>query len=71
MIGTNTLALALIAGSMADEGPARPFLHPLFSDHVVLQRDVPVPVWGWAEPGQRIKVAFAGQSVETTAGADG
>jgi sialate O-acetylesterase len=71
MIGTITLAIALIAGPMADEGQGRPFLHPLFSDHVVLQRDVPVPVWGWAEPGTRIKVALAGQSVETTADAGG
>ncbi len=71
MIATITLALALIAGPMADEGQGRPFLHPLFSDHVVLQRDVPVPVWGWAEPGQRIKVALAGQSVETTADTSG
>ena len=67
MIASFTLALALIAGPMADEGQGRPFLHPLFSDHVVLQRDVPVPVWGWAEPGQRVKVDLAGQSVETTA----
>ncbi len=66
MIASITLALALIAGPMADEGQGRPFLHPLFTDHVVLQRDVPVPVWGWAEPGQRIKVDLAGQSVETT-----
>ena len=66
MIGTFTLALALLAGPMADEGQGRPFLHPLFTDHVVLQRDVPVPVWGWAEPGQRVKVELAGQSVETT-----
>jgi sialate O-acetylesterase len=71
MIGTITFALALIAGPLADEGQAGPFLHPLFSDHAILQRDVPVPVWGWAEPGQRIKVALAVQSVETTAGADG
>jgi sialate O-acetylesterase len=71
MIATVTLALALFAGPMADEAPARPFLHPLFSDHVVLQRDVPVPVWGWAEPGQRVKVTLAGQSVQTTADAKG
>jgi len=71
MIGTLTFALALIAGPMADAEPSRPFLHPLFSDHVVLQRDVPLPVWGWAEPGQRIKVELAGQSVETTADAQG
>ena len=67
MIGTLTLALALLAGPMAEEGQGRPFLHPLFTDHVVLQRDVPVPVWGWTEPGQRVKIAMAGQSVETTA----
>ncbi len=28
-----------------------PLLHPLFSDHAVLQRDAKVPVWGWTEPG--------------------
>ncbi len=67
MIGTVTLALALLAGPMAEEGQGRPFLHPLYTDHVVLQRDAPVPIWGWAEPGRRIKVALAGQSVETTA----
>ena len=71
MLGTITLALALLAGPQADEGQARPFLHPLFTDHVVLQRDVPVPVWGWTEPGQRVKVTLAGQTVETTADAGG
>ncbi|WP_435007305.1 sialate O-acetylesterase [Tundrisphaera lichenicola] len=67
MIGSFTLALALLAGPGAEEGQGRPFLHPLFTDHVVLQRDAPLPIWGWAEPGSRIKVALAGQSVETTA----
>lgn len=34
-----------------------------FSDHMVLQRDKPVPVWGWAEhPGQQIKVQFRNQT---------
>ena len=71
MIATLTLALALIAAPKADESPSRPYVHPLFTDHVVLQRDVPVPVWGWTEPGQRVKVALGGQSVETTADARG
>jgi sialate O-acetylesterase len=71
MIASITLALALIAGPKADEGQGRPFLHPLFTDHVVLQRDAPIPVWGWAEPGQRVKVDLAGQSVETTSNAQG
>jgi sialate O-acetylesterase len=71
MISSTILALALIAGPSADDGQARPLLHPLFTDHVVFQRDVPVPVWGWVEPGQRVKVDLASQTVETTADADG
>ena len=33
-------------------------LHTLFSDHMVLQRDRPVPVWGWATPGEAIAVSI-------------
>ncbi len=34
----------------------------IFSDHMVLQRDLPVPVWGLAKPGETVTVTFAGQS---------
>ena len=43
----------------------------IFSDHMVLQRDRPAPVWGWAEPGQTVTVAFAGQTKRATADAQG
>ena len=33
----------------------------IFTDHCVLQRDMPVPVWGWAEPKTQIQVHFADQ----------
>lgn len=39
----------------------------IFSDHMVLQRDQPVRIWGWDIPGQEVMVRFAGQSVRTTA----
>jgi len=42
-----------------------------FADHMVLQRDKPVPVWGWAEPGDTVTVAFAGQRRSATAAPDG
>ena len=42
-----------------------------FSDRAVLQRGVEVPVWGTAEPGARVTVAFAGAEVAADAGADG
>ncbi len=37
----------------------------VFSDHMVLQREMPVPVWGTASPGQNITIEFAGQKEET------
>jgi sialate O-acetylesterase len=46
-------------------------LAPLFSDHAVLQCDRPVPVWGRAAAGEKVAVAFRGQSLATQAGADG
>jgi sialate O-acetylesterase len=46
-------------------------LAPVFSDHAVLQRDKPLPIWGHAEPGERVTVSFADQTVGTTAAADG
>ena len=27
----------------------------LFTDHMVLQRDQAVPVWGWAKPGEEVR----------------
>ena len=45
-------------------------LPAVFSDHMVLQRGIPVPVWGWADPGEAVTVSLAGQTRETKAGAD-
>ena len=70
------MALALWFGAAscalaADTTTERPFVHPLFSDHLVLQRDVKVPVWGWATPGIKVTVTFAGQSKTAVAKANG
>lgn len=43
----------------------------LFSDHVVLQRQKAIPVWGWANPNEKVSVTLAGQSQSTTADASG
>lgn len=43
----------------------------LFCDHMVLQRGVPVPVWGTAKPNEEITVTFAGQKKHTKTGKDG
>ena len=42
-----------------------------FADGMVLQRGMKVPVWGWAKPGEAVKVSFAGVARTATADADG
>lgn len=70
IIGAALAAFAIGFGNLqADE--SRPLLHPLFCDHAVLQRGMPVPVWGWAVPGAKVTVKFAGQTKSAVAGTDG
>jgi sialate O-acetylesterase len=45
--------------------------NPLFASAAVLQQGMNVPVWGAADPGERVTVEFAGQTVSVTASADG
>ena len=39
----------------------------VFSDHMILQREATIPVWGSAENGTKISVSFAGITKTTTA----
>lgn len=41
------------------------------SDHMVLQREKPIAIWGWADAGESVTASFAGQSKSATAGTDG
>ncbi|NBV38988.1 MAG: hypothetical protein EBS00_05425 [Verrucomicrobia bacterium] len=43
----------------------------VFTDHMVLQREKPVAVWGWANAGETVTVEFADQKNTTVAGPDG
>ncbi|MAW94810.1 MULTISPECIES: sialate O-acetylesterase [unclassified Leeuwenhoekiella] len=43
----------------------------LISDGMVLQRDAKVPVWGWADPGEKITLSFKGKKYKTTTAKDG
>ena len=55
----------------ASYGNAEMVVHPYFRDHMVLQRDKPVPVWGWAAPGDRIDLTFESQRKEAVADSKG
>ncbi len=62
------LALALGCGLLAE---AKVDLALPFADHMVLQREMPVRVWGTADPGEKVSVRFAGQEVAAEADAKG
>ena len=68
------LALALLLGIYL-ESPAR--LHAdirlpkVLSDHMVLQQNLPLVVWGQADPGESVKVSFREQEAATQADATG
>ncbi|MEK6234440.1 MAG: sialate O-acetylesterase, partial [Planctomycetales bacterium] len=63
---TVALALCLTWSAKADVK-----LGSIFSNDMVLQREIPAPVWGWAPEGEEVAVEFAGQTKTTKAGADG
>ena len=42
-----------------------------FADHMVIQREKPVAVWGTADPGEKVAVSFAGKTAEAQANAAG
>ncbi|MCL2744381.1 MAG: 9-O-acetylesterase [Planctomycetaceae bacterium] len=46
-------------------------LPEIFSTNMVLQQELPVPVWGTAAADEKITVSFAGQTETATAGNDG
>lgn len=62
-------ATILSSGSIAAAEELR--LGSPFCDHMVLQREKPVAIWGRADAGEPISVSFGDQSKRVTAGADG
>src|SRR5438876_1079742 len=70
-VAAAVIALAASSAARADVKP-----HPLFSDHMVFQRNVPLPVWGTADPGEQVTVSIKGEIHQftqpaVTANADG
>lgn len=46
-------------------------LPALVKDHMVLQRDIKIPVWGWANAGEKIDIVFKSKTYKTTADQQG
>src|SRR6266581_3390674 len=66
MIPKNILS-AFAVGLLVSSLQADVRLHGLFSDNMVLQRGMAVPIWGWADNGETVTVQFGNQTVRTMA----
>ena len=63
-------AFSLCTALLADDA-GRPFVSPIFGEHMVLQRGKPNRIWGWTQPGAEVRIEIAGQTAKATAAADG
>ena len=59
------LLLALLPGATL---PAEVTLPKILSSHMVVERELPVHVWGMATPGESVSVSFRGETRSTQAG---
>jgi sialate O-acetylesterase len=64
VLGTGVLAVAVPAA-------AEVTVPAVIGSHMVLQRDTPVPVWGWAAPGEEVAVTLDARVEKTKADAQG
>jgi len=69
-----TRCLFLVAGlllSITTDAYADVHLPGFFGDSMVLQQQMPIKVWGWADAGETVTVSIGDESQTTTAGKDG
>jgi len=55
------ILIVLLLGLTSISSFAEVRLAKVFNNHMVLQRDIPIPVWGWADKGEKVVVSFKGK----------
>ncbi len=63
--------LVLVALAVAGVCGAEIRLPHMLSEHAVLQRERPIHIWGWSDPGERVEVAFHEQTLQLVGDATG
>jgi sialate O-acetylesterase len=57
---------AVVVCILSAQGFGKVSVPPLIGDHMVLQRDMKVRIWGWADPGEKVNVEIAGRKGNAT-----
>lgn len=65
------ISLSLLGAGVFAPSSAALRLHQLFADNMVIQREIPVHVWGKGDSGKEVSVSFGGKSATTTVKSDG
>ena len=68
---SKVVGAVFVLGCLVAVAAAEVKLSAVFGDHMVIQREMPVPVWGWADPGATVEVTLGEQSKTATADAAG
>ena len=63
--------LPVLAGALTGAARADVKLAEIFGDHMVLQEEAKLPIWGWADPGEKVTVTLGSASGSAVAGTDG
>ncbi|WP_179021884.1 sialate O-acetylesterase [Winogradskyella forsetii] len=66
-----TFTIAILVTLFSTITNAQVKLPKLISDGMVLQRNVKIPIWGWASPNEKVTIQFKGKTYKTKASADG
>lgn len=66
-----TFCIALILSFFFLPSQAQLSTAHIFGDHMVLQRNQDIPVWGWSDRGSKVSVSLNGQKVSTKTDAQG
>lgn len=65
------LTLTILSILLISRAHGNVTLPKIFTDNMVLQRDAPIPVWGWASPGETVKVVLNGKTVSVKTAKNG
>lgn len=71
MVMKHWIGLIVVLSLIASNASAEVKLPALFTDHMVVQRDQPLKIWGWADPSESVVVSIGNSKATAVADAAG
>jgi len=68
---TKTLGWTLLFILLFGNGKSQVKLPAFFSNNMVLQKGIQIPVWGWSSPGEKVTITLDKNTATTRSGKDG